>query len=276
MPIVNMKQMLADAAAGGYGVGCYSTLNLEMTMGAIKAAEETNTPIMIQVPEMRAAHSPLHMIVPLCVSAAKASKVDICVHFDHGATVENIQKVLDMGMTSVMIDKSHSPLDENIAITKDVIARAHKVGATVEAEIGCIGRTEEGMDSPVVYSDVDQCIRMVEETGIDALAVGIGNIHGVYMSEPKLNFEVLQNIAKSVNVPLVLHGGSGISPEDFRECIKYGIRKINIATASWQAMIHHAREYLADPKANFFGLNEALVAGTYEQVMIHNKVFSMK
>ncbi|MEG0050872.1 MAG: class II fructose-bisphosphate aldolase [Terrisporobacter sp.] len=275
MPLVNMKELLLKANEENYAVGAFNVANMEMVRGAIKAAEDLNSPIIIQVAEGRLEYSPLDLIGPMMIEAAKASKVDVSVNFDHGLTLKNIKRALEIGFTSVMIDGSKLPLEENINLTKNVIEEAKKYNACVEAEVGRVGGSED--DSNVVsilYTDVNDAKKFIKETDVDILAVAIGNAHGVYSGEPKLNFEVLESINRTIEIPLVLHGGTGITKEDFRKCAKTGIKKINIATATFNSVDRYVKEfYKNNDDTNYFKLNLAQVRGTYENVYKHIKIF---
>ena len=249
---------------------------MEMVKGAVEAAEELNTPIILQIAEVRLNHSPLALMGPMMVQAAKEAKVEIAVHLDHGLTMEVVQKALDYGFTSVMFDSSTYPFEENIKRTREVVRLAEKYGATTEAELGLVGGSEDGSyDHGIRCTNPDDAKLFCERTGIDALAVAIGNAHGNYPVAPKLAFDVLEEIHKKTEVPLVLHGGSGITDDDFQKAISLGIVKVNIATASFNKLTQRAEEYLqSEGKHNFFSLNEAMVQGTYENVKHHIKVFN--
>ena len=219
MPLVNMKDLLLDAQKGGYAVGSFSIANMEMILGVIKAAEETKSPIILQIAEVRLNHSPLHIIGPTMIAAAKGAKVPVAVHLDHGTTLECIQQALDLGFTSVMFDGSHLDVEENIAMTKKVIEMAKPYGAAVEAEIGCVGGSEDGsVDIAMRCTSPEQAKHFYDETNVDALAIAIGNAHGFYKEAPELRFDILEKVRDAVEVPLVLHGGTGIEPEDFIRC----------------------------------------------------------
>jgi len=212
---------------------------------------------------------------PMMVQAAKEAKVDVAVHLDHGLTFETVDKALELGFTSVMLDASTLPFEENIAKVKTVVEKARKYGATVEAELGLVGGSEDGScDHGIRCTDPDDAVVYARETGIDALAVAIGNAHGNYPVAPTLAFDVLEKIHEKVDIPLVLHGGSGITDKDFQRAISLGIRKVNIATASFNSLTAHVEKYMASTdKHNFFDLNEAMVQGTYENVKRHILVF---
>ena len=212
------------------------------------------------------------------IQGAKEAKVDIAVHLDHGLTFDTVKKALELGFTSVMLDASTCPFDENVEKVKEVIALAKKYGATVEAELGLVGGSEDGrQDHGIRCTAPEEAALYVEKTGIDALAVAIGNAHGNYPVMPQLAFDVLEEIHKKVKVPLVLHGGSGISDEDFQKAISLGIRKVNIATSSFQSLVKYVEQYMNEEnKHNYFDLSETMVQGTYENVKHHIKVFNME
>lgn len=276
MALVKMKELLKRAEEKNIGCGAFSVGNMEMVKGAIQAAEELNTPIILQIAEVRLKNSPLHLMGPMMVQAAKEAKVDVAVHLDHGLTFETVDKALELGFTSVMLDASTLPFEENIDKVKTVVEKARKYGATVEAELGLVGGSEDGScDHGIRCTDPDDAVVYARETGIDALAVAIGNAHGNYPVAPTLAFDVLEKIHEKVDIPLVLHGGSGITDKDFQRAISLGIRKVNIATASFNSLTAHVEKYMASTdKHNFFDLNEAMVQGTYENVKRHILVFN--
>ena len=276
MALVKMKDLLKRAEEKNIGCGAFSVGNMEMVKGAIRAAEELNTPIILQIAEVRLKNSPLHLMGPMMVQAAKEAKVDVAVHLDHGLTFETVDKALELGFTSVMLDASTLPFEGNIAKVKTVVEKARKYGATVEAELGLVGGSEDGScDHGIRCTDPDDAVVYARETGIDALAVAIGNAHGNYPVAPTLAFDVLEKIHEKVDIPLVLHGGSGITDKDFQRAISLGILKVNIATASFNSLTAHVEKYMASTdKHNFFDLNEAMVQGTYENVKRHILVFN--
>ena len=276
MALVKMKDLLRRAEEKNIGCGAFSVGNMEMVRGAIRAAEELDTPIILQIAEVRLKNSPLHLMGPMMVQAAKEAKVDVAVHLDHGLTFESVDKALELGFTSVMLDASTLPFEENIARVKAVVEKARKYGATVEAELGLVGGREDGScDHGIRCTDPDDAVVYARETGIDALAVAIGNAHGNYPVAPTLAFDVLEKIHEKVDIPLVLHGGSGITDKDFQKAISLGIRKVNIATASFNSLTAHVEKYMeSTDKHNFFDLNEAMAQGTYENVKKHILVFN--
>ena len=276
MALVKMKDLLRRAEEKNIGCGAFSVGNMEMVRGAIRAAEELDTPIILQIAEVRLKNSPLHLMGPMMVQAAKEAKVDVAVHLDHGLTFETVDKALELGFTSVMLDASTLPFEENIVRVKAVVEKARKYGATVEAELGLVGGSEDGScDHGIRCTDPDDAVVYARETGIDALAVAIGNAHGNFPVAPTLAFDVLEKIHEKVDIPLVLHGGSGITDKDFQRAISLGIRKVNIATASFNSLTAHVEKYMeSTDKHNFFDLNEAMVQGTYENVKRHILVFN--
>ena len=273
--LVNMRDLLSDAQNGNSAVGSFSVANMEMVLGVIKAAEELNAPIILQIAEVRLKQSPLEIIGPLMVAAAKNSKVPIAVHFDHGKTIEKITQALDIGFTSVMFDGSHLPLDENIEFTKKIIEIARKYDASVEAEIGCVGGSEDGSeDIAINCTKPEDAVKFENETGVDALAIAIGNAHGNYKSTPKLRFDILSEVEQKTHTPLVLHGGTGISPDDFVRCSKTGIKKINIATATFDRVEQSVRSAYESGSINgYYDLQGAEVEGAYQNAKKHILIF---
>lgn len=278
MSLVKMKPLLAWAQENRCAVGAFSVGNMEMVIGAVRAAEETNTPIILQIAEKRMKQSPLRLMAPMMVSAAKEAGVPIAVHLDHGLTLECIDACLDYGFTSVMLDASLLPLDENIALTRQVVAKAQAFGATVESELGVVGGNEgDTAEHRILCTDPDDAERFVRETGVDCLAVAIGNAHGNYPVLPELRFDVLEEINRRVDVPLVLHGGTGITDEMFRRAIGLGIRKINIATASFDALAKAAKTYAETvEKPDYFTLSPRMADAVYRNVRRHIQVFNCK
>lgn len=276
MALVTMKALLEQARAERRGVGAFSVGNIEMVKGAVQAVEKLRTPIILQIAEVRLKHSPLHLMGPMMVQAAKEAEVDIAVHLDHGLTIETVRQALELGFTSVMYDCSAYSFAENIERTREAAELARAYGATVEAELGLVGGSEDGScDHGIRCTDPRDAKIFCERTGVDALAVAIGNAHGNYPVAPRLAFDVLEQIhAETGSIPLVLHGGSGITDADFQTAIRKGIVKVNIATASFNQLMKRSEEYMRTEGAhNYFSLNEAMVRGTYENVKHHIEVF---
>ena len=277
MSIVTLKELLNIAENRKIAVGAFSVGNMEMVLGAIKAAEKTNTPIIIQIAEVRLKTSPLEVIGPMMVAAAKNSTVDVCVHLDHGLNYETVEKALEIGFSSVMLDGSLLSFEDNINLTKKVVEKARKYGASVEAELGVVGGNEGGGKAHTIQcTDPEAAKEFCERTEVDALAVAIGNAHGHYKTQPELRLDILKEIDTVCSTPLVLHGGTGITSETFQECIRNGIRKINIATASFDAVVNASRKTLQDDKSNYFTLSSNIADGVCENIEKHIKIFKMQ
>ena len=234
MPLANMRNLLTQAKEGGYAVGSFSVANMECIRGVIQAAESLHAPVLLQIAESRLAYSALSLIGPMMRSAAERESVPVAVHLDHGKTLDVIREALDLGFTSVMCDASDRPIQENLALTRSVVEAAAPYGAAVEAEVGQIGRNEDGTECAEVIASMEDALLM-DGSGIDALAVGIGNAHGLYTQLPHLHYEVLEELRGKLRSALVLHGGSGLSDEQFRKLVLLGMRKINIATDIFRA-----------------------------------------
>lgn len=229
--LVNLNYVLTDAQKNGYGVGLFNTTDSDMLEAAIAAAEELHSPIIIGTAEILLPFGELKLIAPSIIAAAKRASVPVVVHYDHGLTFDRCMEALQLGFSSVMFDGSTGSYEENIKQTQEIVKIAHAFGATVEGEIGHVGQANDADDAKVdLYTTVEEAKSYIESTGVDALAISIGTAHGKYIKTPKLDFERLKDIHASIDTPLVLHGGSGLSNDDFRDCIKYGISKVNIFT----------------------------------------------
>lgn len=234
--LVNLKEILQLAEAKKIAIGSFNTPNLESLIAVISAAEELNQPVIIMHAEVHEELCPLDTIGKVMVQFAKDAKVPVCVHLDHGEHLEYLNRALEMGFTSVMYDGSALSYEENVANTCIAVSLAKKTGASVEAELGTLGKRELGNpeeaedDAKQVYTNPEDAERFVKETGIDALACSFGTAHGLYLKKPQLDMNVLDAIKERVDVPLVMHGGSGVSEEDYRTVIAKGIRKINYYT----------------------------------------------
>ena len=275
MALVTLKQLVDEAWEQGTCIPAFNVGSLEMVRGALRAAEELNTPVIIQIAERLLKYSPLELIGPGMVQAAKESSLPVAVSLDHSSTYEVIKKALDLGFTSVMYDGSTLPFEENIAGTRKIVELANEYGAAVEGELGLVGGSEDGLsDHGILCTNPDKAHEFCVRTGIACLAVAIGNAHGDYPTAPVLAFDILKQINQKAGVPLVLHGGSGISDDDFRKAISLGIAKINIGTASFNNVVKFATEYLsAEGKHTYFELNTAMTQGMYENALRHIKVF---
>ena len=278
MPLVKLSELLNNVTDNTYAIGSFNVSNMEMAMGAVQAAEELNAPLILQIAEGRLKYSPLEILGPMMVAAARQAKVPTAVHLDHGFTMETIQLALEVGFTSVMFDGSKYSLAENIEKTKAVKALASRYGADVEGEIGRVGGAEGDYKSvDILLTSVAEAVQFAKETGVDALAIAIGTAHGNYKEQPQLNIERLKEIAATVKCPLVLHGGTGLTDADFKNCLANGIKKINIATASYDHIAKRVKLLLqTKPEANYFDLSHETVAATCENIEQHMLIFGLK
>ena len=232
MALVSTKQLLLDAQKGGYAVGAFNVENMEMVQAVVAAAEELRSPVILQTTPSTLKYADPELYYANAAAAAQKASVPVAIHLDHGSSFALAMKALRAGYTSIMIDGSHEVLEENIAISKSVADACHAAGVPVEAELGKVGGKEDDLDGGDgdPYTDPSDAKRFVAETGVDFLAVAIGTAHGVYKGIPKLDVERLSQIRAVVDIPLVLHGTSGVPDETVRECIRRGICKVNYAT----------------------------------------------
>lgn len=229
--LVNLNEVLKKAQKEKYAVGLFNTTDTDMLQAVIEAAEESNSPVILGTAEVLLPYGELKLIAPSVIAAAKRASVPVVVHYDHGLTFERCLEALQLGFSSVMFDGSAKAYGQNIEETKEIVKIAHAFGASVEGEIGHVGEAAQGDESlENMYTTIAEAKEYLENTGVDALAVAIGSAHGVYKKKPKLNIERLKEIAGAVSVPLVLHGGSGLSDDDFKNTIREGIAKVNIFT----------------------------------------------
>lgn len=231
--LVNLRHMLSSAKEGGYGVGFFNAVNVEMARAIIETAEQLHAPVIVGTAEVLLSATPLDTVASYLLPMARKAAVPVCVHYDHGLTFEKCMEALRLGFTSVMYDCSTASYEENIARVAEMVKIAHAMGATVEGELGHVGDNAGAgkLENPSdYYTDPGMAKEFVEKTGVDALAVAVGNAHGDYAFPPKLDFERIKQISTETNLPLVLHGGSGLSDDDFRRAVGIGISKINIFT----------------------------------------------
>ncbi len=229
--LVNLNDVLKKAQEGKYAVGLFNTTDTDMLEGVIATAEELNSPVVIGTAEILLPYGELQLIGPALIAAAKRAKVPVVVHYDHGLTFDRCMEALKLGFSSVMFDGSTKDYETNLAETREIVKIAHSFGATVEGEIGHVGNADVGdEDLTDMYTTPEEAVEYIKATGVDALAVAIGSAHGVYKKKPMLNIERLKEIRKATDTPLVLHGGSGLSDDDFRNTIREGIDKVNIFT----------------------------------------------
>lgn len=268
MPLCTLEPLLEQACEENIAVGAFSVSGIEMVMGVLRAAEEARSPVILQIAECRLSRTPLALIGPVMLAAARKAQVPVCVHLDHGLTIPCLTEALELGFTSVMYDGSSLPLAENMARTLEVVHLAQRYCAGVEGEIGRIGRTEDGENSLTVCARPEEAVLFAERTGISALAVGIGNAHGVYTGTPELRYDILDAIREKTGIPLVLHGGTGIDRDGFQACIRHGVRKINIATATFSAC-RKASEGAGD----YFDMSRRMEEAAYSVARQHIAMF---
>lgn len=229
--LVNLNDVLIPAQQGNYAVGLFNTTDSDMLEAVISAAEELRSPVVIGTAEVLLPYGDLKLIAPSLLAAAKRATVPVVLHYDHGLTVERCKEAMSLGFSSIMFDGSAGDVAENMKVTKEMVDYAHSLGVTVEGEIGHVGLAATG-DGDVSdrYTTVEEARTFIEATGVDALAIAIGTAHGAYKTKPRLDLDRLTAIRSQIDTPLVLHGGSGLSDDDFRNTIKCGIAKVNIFT----------------------------------------------
>ncbi len=235
MPLVPMKGILNDAKKDNYAVGAFDAMDQIMVEAILGAAEETNTPIILMVMMPTFCSDNTDLLLQYMVDRCRKSPIPVALHLDHGTSFEVVMQAIHYGFTSVMFDGSSLPFEENVTLTQKVVEAAHACGVTVEAEIGHVSGHEGNMLNGNVadqdtYTTVDAAIQFYQRTKVDCLAVAIGTVHGVYAGVPKLDYVRLQAIRDAIPIPIVMHGGSGLMPEDFRQAIEHGISKINFFT----------------------------------------------
>jgi tagatose 1,6-diphosphate aldolase GatY/KbaY len=256
MALVTSKELMLDAQKNHYAIGAFNVENMEMVQAVIAAAEELSSPVIIQTTPGTLKYADPELYYANVAAAAKAAKVPVVMHLDHGSSFELAMRCFRAGYTSVMIDGSHDPFEQNIAVTKSVVDACHAAGIPVEAELGKVGGKEDDLDGGEGngYTVPAEAAELVEKTGVDSLAVAIGTAHGVYKGIPKLDLERISQIRQVVSVPLVLHGTSGVPDDTVRECIRRGMCKVNYATDLRIAFSNGVKDYLAanpdvyDPK----------------------------
>ncbi|WP_409290713.1 class II fructose-bisphosphate aldolase [Peribacillus sp. SCS-37] len=248
MPLVSMTEMLNKALEGKYAVGQYNINNLEWTQAILAAAEEEKSPVILGVSEGAARHmGGFYTTVMMVKGLLQDMKitVPVAIHLDHGSSYEKCKEAIDAGFTSVMIDASHHPFEENIETTSKVVEYAHSKGVSVEAELGVVGGQEDDVVAAgVIYADPKECAELVERTGVDCLAPALGSVHGPYKGEPNLGFKEMEEVRNSTGIPLVLHGGTGIPTKDIQKSISLGTSKINVNTENQISFTKAVREVL--------------------------------
>lgn len=283
--LVNLKEILEIGEKENIAIGMFNATGFDSLQAVISAAEELNQPVIIAHAEVHNVYNDISIVGPAMIAAAKNAKVPVCVHLDHGVSMEMIYRALRIGFTSVMIDASALPYEENLALTKQVVEMAHAMGVSVEAELGRLVTGEAGskeeentsLKAEDFYTDPEEAKAFCKETGVDALAIAFGTAHGFYTAEPKLDFDVVKNVAKATGLPLVMHGGSGVSEEGFKKSIKNGIRKINYYSYMSKAGYMAAKEVVESGKTNYLhDVEYAAMQAMKEDVKKAIKVFSSK
>ena len=252
--LVNLVDILKLAEEKKCAVGAFNTPNLECVNAVIAAAERLQVPVIISHAQLHEEVAPITKIGPVMLQAAKAAKVPVCVHLDHCETLEYMAKALEIGFTGVMYDGSTLPYEENLANTKKAVAMAKKYNCGVEAELGALASREGGetVASGPVYTKLEEAVVFCRETGIDAFAPSFGTAHGIYKAKPVLDLDLVKVIAEETGLPLVMHGGSGVSPGDYRTGIKNGLRKINYFSYMSNAGVRAVKELLEKEDVTFF------------------------
>ena len=292
--LVSLKELMEDAEKGGYAVGAFNVSNLESLMAIMQAAEETGRGVILNYAEVHAPFLSMEQAALIMLDAAKKAKVPVCVHLDHGSSMESCIQAIRLGFTSVMLDASAEDYETNVRETKEIVRLAHSVGVTVEAELGHIFSSDMGLaESPKeaetlesfdsaedVYTDPATAKDFVERTGVDVLAIAFGTTHGIYTKKPKLDLERITKIKDAVDIPFVMHGGSGLSKEEFQTAIRNGIRKINYYTymtlAGGRAVKEALDQKAPDENVFFHDIPMIAVEAMKENVKEAIQVFGME
>lgn len=285
--LVTLQEILAIAEEKKIAVGAFNTPNLDALRSVIDSAQELGLPVIVQHCQMHEELIPLDIIGPIMVEHAKKATVPVCVHLDHGEDLDYLERALKLGFTSVMYDGSTAPYQENLAATCAAVELAAKYNANVEAELGCMGKREFGdgdsdkTAGQKIYTDPDLAKEFVKTAGIDALACSFGTTHGIYLTEPKLNFDIVKGVReKADGIPVVMHGGSGVSREDYHKAIQAGVRKINYFTYMDKSGGNAAAAYLSSLKAEepvfFSSISMTARDAMKENVKAAMKMFAME
>lgn len=292
--LVSLKELMEDAEKDGYAVGAFNVSNLESLMAIMQAAEETGRGVILNYAEVHAPFLSMEQAALIMLDAAKKAKVPVCVHLDHGSSMESCIQAIRLGFTSVMLDASAEDYETNVRETKEIVRLAHSVGVTVEAELGHIFSSDMGLaESPKeaetlesfdsaedVYTDPATAKDFVERTGVDVLAIAFGTTHGIYTKKPKLDLERITKIKEAIDIPFVMHGGSGLSKEEFQTAIRNGIRKINYYTymtlAGGRAVKEALDQKSPDENVFFHDIPMIAVEAMKENVKEAIQVFGME
>jgi len=259
MPLVNMRDMLEHAYQNGYAVGGFDLVSLDFLEAIMAAGEAQRSPLILSLAESHFEYYDFELAMAAAGQAAKRSSIPVAIHLDHGASFESAVKAINLGCNGVMVDASHEAFEGNVAITKKIVDMSHACGVPVEGELGYVagveGEDAEKHPGEVIYTSVDEAKAYVEQTNVDLLAVSVGTVHGRMKGEPVLDFERLQQINEALNIPLVIHGGTGLSDEQFTRLIKNGVAKINYYTALADAAGKKMRENVsADDRCGYTGI----------------------
>ena len=247
--LTNLNGVLLPAKERKYGVGLFNTLTLEMARAVIGTAEKLRSPVIVGTAEVLLPYAPLENVADIVVPMAKRASVPVVVHYDHGLTFEKCVEAIHLGFSSIMYDCSTDTYEENIRKVEEITRMAHAFGVTVEAELGHVGNVvASGSDPSAFFTDPAQARDFSDRTGVDALAIAVGTAHGAYKFPPKLDFDRIETIAHTISTPLVLHGGSGLSEEDFRHAIRCGISKVNIFTDINMASVRGLQKAMGEGK----------------------------
>ena len=279
--IVNMDSVLIPAKREHYAVGLFNAVNLELARGIISAAETLHSPVIMGTAEILLPYGPLEEVSYYLIPMAKKANVPVVIHLDHGLKYETCIKALELGFTSIMYDCSLDSYEENVRKVKEMADIAHSYGATIEGELGQVGNNEGSVEDSShmsepskFFTDPRMAKDYVEKTGVDALAIAVGNAHGAYKLPPKLDFERIYSIAQAVDVPLVLHGGSGLTDHDFKRAIQEGISKVNIFTDINIAAAEAELKNFTDINKGITDLIPAAVEAVKQESMKKMKLFS--
>ena len=280
--LVNLKDILKIAEEEKTAIGMFNATGFDSLQAVVAAAEELNKPVIIAHAEVHNVYNDISMVGPAMVAVAQNAKVPVCVHLDHGTSLDMVYKALRLGFTSVMMDASALPYEENLRLTKQITEMAHAMNVSVEAELGRLvtgeagsGETHTDMKAEDYYTRPDEAESFCKETGVDALAIAFGTAHGFYTAQPKLDFDVVKNVAKATGLPLVMHGGSGVSEEGFKKAIENGIRKINYYSYMSKAGYMAAKNVMESGKTNYLhDVEYAAMQAMKEDVKKAIKVFS--
>ncbi len=249
MPLVSAHELLLKADQKGYAVGAFNANNMEIIQAIVEAAELEKSPVIMQASQGAINYAGLEYITQMVTIAAQQATIPVALHLDHGTDFPQVVRCIRSGFTSVMYDGSKLPLEENIALTRQVLAMSQPIGVSVEAELGKIGGTEDNVhvdQREALFTDPEEARYFVEQTGVDSLAIAIGTAHGRYQGEPQLDFARLQKIKDLVKIPLVLHGSSGVPDDAVRQAIQLGICKVNIDTNIREAFVGEMRRIIEE------------------------------